>query len=164
MTASQVLIATSAALATVGALWLLLYNRRRKLDLSNWTSLCLIEKESLNHNTSRYRFALPQPESTLNLPLGRHLQVRVPVTPVTEANGGYAIRSYTPTEQGSGYFDLIVKTYPQGRVSSHLASLEIGQRVEFRGPRGDYEHQPGRLGMIAGGTGITPMLQVCSVL
>nr|KAF6275175.1 cytochrome b5 reductase 1 [Pipistrellus kuhlii] len=64
-------------------------------------------------------------------------------------------------------------------MSQYLDSLEIGDVVEFRGPsglltytgKGNFSVQPNkksppetrvakRLGMIAGGTGITPMLQL----
>lgn len=150
-----VLLATTSLAAVVVAAGIFWFVKRRRVDLSEWTRLKLVEKRPINHNCNLYRFSLPHPDATLDLPLGRHLQVRVP------QGDSFAVRSYTPTHAQPGSFELIVKTYAQGKVSSHLASLQIGDAVEFRGPRGDYEHQPNcRLGMIAGGTGITPMLQV----
>lgn len=75
------------------------------------------------------------------------------------------IRSYTPIsgDQETGYFDLLVKVYPQGNISQHIASLVIGQKVSVRGPKGAFVYRPNmakHIGMIAGGTGITPMLQI----
>jgi cytochrome-b5 reductase len=42
--------------------------------------------------------------------------------------------------------------------------LKIGDVADIRGPKGNFVYEPNMckaLGMIAGGTGITPMLQVC---
>jgi cytochrome-b5 reductase len=44
-----------------------------------------------------------------------------------------------------------------------MATLKIGETVRIKGPRGAMVYTPNmvrRLGMIAGGTGITPMLQI----
>jgi cytochrome-b5 reductase len=41
--------------------------------------------------------------------------------------------------------------------------LKIGQKVRIKGPKGQFNYHPSlsrELGMIAGGTGITPMLQI----
>lgn len=75
------------------------------------------------------------------------------------------VRSYTPLtgDEVRGYFELLVKSYPQGNISQHFASLKIGQQIRVRGPKGAFMYSPNmvrRLGMIAGGTGITPMMQV----
>jgi cytochrome-b5 reductase len=41
------------------------------------------------------------------------------------------MRPYTPIslKEELGYFDLLVKTYPTGTVSSYLHSLEVGHEV-----------------------------------
>jgi cytochrome-b5 reductase len=62
-----------------------------------------------------------------------------------------------------GFFDLAIKAYMDGAVSSYLHSLNIGDVVEVRGPFEKLHYSPNmkdRIGMIAGGTGITPMLQI----
>lgn len=75
------------------------------------------------------------------------------------------VRSYTPisSDENPGYFDLLIKSYPTGNVSKHVASLKIGQPLKVKGPKGAMVYTPGlvkHFGMIAGGTGITPMLQI----
>jgi cytochrome-b5 reductase len=75
------------------------------------------------------------------------------------------LRSYTPisSDENHGYFDLLIKSYPTGNISKHMASLQIGQMMKVKGPKGAMVYTPNmvrRFGMIAGGTGITPMLQV----
>ena len=75
------------------------------------------------------------------------------------------VRSYTPisSDENPGYFDLLIKSYPQGNISKHMATLKIGDVMKVKGPKGAMVYTPGlvkRFGMIAGGTGITPMLQI----
>lgn len=80
-------------------------------------------------------------------------------------DGETVMRSYTPisSDENSGYFDLLIKSYPTGRISKHVSQLKIGQTLEIRGPKGAMVYTPNlvrHFGMIAGGTGITPMLQI----
>lgn len=75
------------------------------------------------------------------------------------------VRSYTPisSDENPGYFDLLIKSYPQGNISRHMGTLKTGDIMKVRGPKGAMVYTPGlvkRFGMIAGGTGITPMLQI----
>lgn len=76
-----------------------------------------------------------------------------------------AMRPYTPISlpDSVGFFDLLVKTYPSGTISVFLAEMKVGEYADFKGPRGTFEYALNAyksIGMIAGGTGITPMYQV----
>mmetsp|Transcript_4775 Transcript_4775/g.8799 ORF Transcript_4775/g.8799 Transcript_4775/m.8799 type:complete len:294 (-) Transcript_4775:213-1094(-) len=131
------------------------------LDRVTFKKFALSEKIRVSHNTRIFRFALDHPDQKLGLPLGRHISLRVTV------DGKEVIRPYTPisSEDDSGYFDLLIKVYPEphGVMSRHLDSLKIGDTIDVRGPSGKYEYAPNSkkmLGMIAGGTGLTPMWQV----
>ncbi|KAH7159561.1 hypothetical protein B0J13DRAFT_432552 [Dactylonectria estremocensis] len=124
----------------------------------------LREKTVLSHSVSRYRFNLPTSDSILGLPIGQHISVgafiQQPDGTVKEV-----VRSYTPLtgDEVRGHFDLLIKTYPQGNISQHFASLKLGQPLRVRGPKGAFVYSANmvrRFGMIAGGTGITPMMQV----
>jgi cytochrome-b5 reductase len=75
------------------------------------------------------------------------------------------VRSYTPIsgDHQPGYFDLLIKSYPTGNISKHMATMTIGQTLKVKGPKGAMVYTPNMVrafGMIAGGTGITPMLQI----
>jgi len=75
------------------------------------------------------------------------------------------VRSYTPisSDVHPGYFDLLIKSYPTGNISRHLATLKVGDKMKVKGPKGAMVYRKNmvrRFGMIAGGTGITPMLQI----
>lgn len=79
------------------------------------------------------------------------------------------MRSYTPisSDEDAGYFDLLVKAYPQGNISKYLTDLQVGQTMKVRGPKGAMVYTPNmcrHIGMIAGGTGITPMLQIIKAI
>lgn len=144
----------------------------------------LVEREEVSHDTRRFRFGLPSDEHVLGLPTGQHLYLS------TTINDKFVSRSYTPvsSDDDKGYVDLVVKVYfsnvnPKfpngGLLSQHLDRLKIGETINIRGPNGHLVYD-GRgkfsirasykapfvartfrnVGMIAGGTGITPMLQI----
>merc|ERR1719161_2787243 len=82
-----------------------------------------------------------------------------------DAAGNPVVRPYTPVSTNSmlGKFELMVKIYPDGILSRHLDTLEIGQTVDFKhipaNVKIQYPFGKRRIGMIVGGTGITPMIQ-----
>jgi len=128
-------------------------------DPTKWQHFPLKEVQRISPNTAIYRFALPTPEATLGLPIGQHISVQA------EIGGKQIMRSYTPTssDDDKGHFDLLIKTYPTGNISKHVAELKVGDKLMVRGPKGQMNYNADlalKLGMIAGGTGITPMLQI----
>jgi len=55
------------------------------------------------------------------------------------------------------------QSYATGNVSKAIGLLKIGDTIKVKGPKGQMVYRPGlvrEFGMIAGGTGITPMLQI----
>ncbi|CAK7563960.1 MAG: NADH-cytochrome b5 reductase [Sporothrix epigloea] len=124
----------------------------------------LKEKTIISHNVAIYRFLLPTPRSILGLPIGQHISI---AADLPDATGKIVpiMRSYTPIsgDHQPGYFDLLIKSYPQGNISKHMASLTIGQTIKVKGPKGAFVYTPNMVrhfGMVAGGTGIAPMLQI----
>lgn len=80
-------------------------------------------------------------------------------------------RPYTPINLIEDYsaplknLDILVRQYPNGIISGFLCSRNPGDVVNVRGPFikvdiNDVVCKYERLGLIAGGTGITPMLQI----
>lgn len=125
----------------------------------------LKEKTLVSHNVAIYRFALPRPTDILGLPIGQHISLAATIA----GNPKEVVRSYTPisSDNEAGYFDLLVKEYPQGNISRYLANMKIGDKMKVRGPKGAMVYTPNmcrHIGMIAGGTGITPMLQVIKAI
>ena len=78
-------------------------------------------------------------------------------------------KPYTPVEIDTDHMDLLIKTYPQGKVSRDLFALQAGDTVFIRGPREKFEidrflHGTRRLIAFAGGTGVAPIYQVIKYL
>ncbi|CAO1614850.1 unnamed protein product [Parajaminaea phylloscopi] len=148
-----------ALLSIVTLLYINWGKAKPTLDPTTWQRFPLIEKKVMSPNTAQYRFALPKKHSMLGLPIGQHLQIQ------TDVNGKKVQRSYTPitSDDELGFFELMIKTYPQGAVSSYIGELKIGDYIEVKGPKGQMRYHSEltrKIGMIAGGTGITPCLQI----
>jgi len=134
------------------------------LSPEQWKELALTKKTICNHNTRIFRFDLPYPTMPLGLPLGRHIIIRG-----KHEDGEEVMKPYTPTTDllQRGFVEFVIKVYPEGRMSQTMDKLKIGDKLEFRGPRGRFAldlNERRALGMIAGGTGITPMYQVAKAL
>jgi cytochrome-b5 reductase len=123
----------------------------------------LLAREQLTPDTSRFSFALPSESAELGLPTASCLSVRVP-DPASP--GKFISRPYTPTSASGarGAFELVVKTYePGGKVSRAFGALKVGESLEMQGPWLKFAYEPNAqaaLAMVAGGTGITPMVQL----
>ncbi|KAH3666330.1 hypothetical protein OGAPHI_004519 [Ogataea philodendri] len=123
----------------------------------------LLDKTIISKNSAIYRFKLPRETDTLDIPIGHHLACRFVV------DDKEVVRYYTPisNQYDEGFFDILVKSYPDGTVSPRFAALQPGQFVEFKGPVGRMSYQTNmasEIVMIAGGSGITPMLQVIGAI
>ncbi|CDO72313.1 hypothetical protein BN946_scf184977.g10 [Trametes cinnabarina] len=155
------LVALALALVTTALIYLKFGRGKRKpvLDPQTWKEFPLKEKIAVSPNTAIYRFALPHPDDVLGLPIGQHISVSA------EINGKDIMRSYTPTSSDDdlGHFDLLIKSYEKGNISRYVSLLKIGDKIRVKGPKGQFRYSPTlarEIGMIAGGTGITPMLQI----
>ena len=137
-----------------------LSDQRGWLDPSTFQKLPLARKETLGPNTFRFVFKLPKPDAVLGLPVGQHVSV------LGLVNGKTIARSYTPTSSNAdrGRMELVVRCYDNGALTGgYLRHLQIGDEVAFRGPKGGIRYRRGmakKLGMVAGGSGITPMYQL----
>ncbi|EYE96240.1 uncharacterized protein EURHEDRAFT_411394 [Aspergillus ruber CBS 135680] len=130
------------------------------LNPKDYKSLPLVRKDELAPNVYRFVFDLPKSTDVIGLPIGQHVAIKAVI------NGETVSRSYTPTSNNTdlGRLELVIKCYPDGLLTGkYLAGLQIGDTVQFRGPKGAMKYSRGlcrKIGMIAGGTGITPMYQL----
>jgi cytochrome-b5 reductase len=118
----------------------------------------IIEKHPVTHNTSCFRFDLPKHADFDFLP-GDHMKV------YPDPDNKLEFRSYTPTTTPDieNYFELTIKHYPDGKVSSYMKERNVGDLVSMSGPHtgGHFEKDmANNVGMVAGGTGITPMISI----
>jgi cytochrome-b5 reductase len=143
----------------------------------------VIEVEKKSHDVRRMRFALQSPNHIVGLPVGRHIALKF-----TNEEGKEVQRSYTPvsSDDDLGFVEFMIKVYPPnvnprfpngGAMSWHLENMKVGDSMLMKGPKGHLSYagcgnfsithrghtnlyHKKKLGMVAGGTGITPMLQV----
>ena len=133
--------------------------QRPVLSSQNFQEYELIDKTIISKNTAIYRFKLDHEYDQLHIPIGHHLACKFTI------EGKDEIRYYTPinNQLDEGFFDIIVKSYKDGSVSKHFATLTPGKKVLFKGPVGRMSYKKNmakEIVMIAGGSGITPMLAV----
>ncbi|MCO5585691.1 hypothetical protein L7F22_039627 [Adiantum nelumboides] len=137
------------------------------LKPNDWISFKLEDTVKVSPNTNIYRFTFD--DEKLGLNVASCLLTRAQLGNKDDGKPNYVVRPYTPISppDSKGYFDLMVKVYPQGKMSRHIGSLKPGDTSEVKGPISKIPCKPNmkkNIGMIAGGTGITPMLQVIDAI
>ncbi|XP_073014741.1 NADH--cytochrome b5 reductase 1-like [Primulina eburnea] len=162
----QLCVGVAVGLVVVGVAYFLLSPKEPKvcLDPDNFKEFKLVKKTQISHNVATFKFALPSPSSIMGLPIGKHISCRG-----KDSLGEEVIKPYTPTTLDSdvGYFELVIKMYPQGRMSHHFREMREGDYLSVKGPKGRFNYKPGQVrafGMLAGGSGITPMFQVARAI
>lgn len=150
-------------------------NKKVGLEKTKYQKYKLIKKINVSHNTRKFRFSLQTPSTKLGLPVGKNISFRY-----FEENMDEIRRPYTPitSNREKGYFDMMIKIYENGKMTQYLDKLIVNKDfIEARGPMGNIHYiKPGvfnikqkkelntynvkKIGMICGGTGITPMLQI----
>jgi len=173
---NQLLLVVGVASAVALAYIFILRKKQEPNSLNprEYRSFELTHKENVSHNTIRFTFALPSSQHRLGLPVGKHISIKA-----KDNEGKEFMRNYTPVtgDEVQGFFKLVIKVYPQGKMSKYLADLPLHAKIECKGPQGalqyngrgvfEIKRKTGlvtktvkRVGMLAGGTGITPMYQL----
>jgi len=114
----------------------------------------LVGVEKYNGNSKIYHIKVDGPE----LPVASFVLART-----IGADKKEVVRPYTPIDQKANEIALLIKSYPNGNLSKYFDGLKVGDAVELKGPIPKIAIKPNmkkELIMIAGGTGVTPMLQV----
>jgi nitrate reductase (NAD(P)H) len=164
------------------------------LDPKKYVTLPLEKRIDISHDTRLFRFSLPSKEHILGLPVGQHLFIRADIdgkkvmrayTPLDSGVGyvDFVIKVY---------FANVHPRFPEGgKLTQHLEGMKIGETIQVKGPLGEYifnvtmpkgitrqpnsmvtfTHTPtetktpfDQIGFIAGGSGITPVLQTARAL
>jgi len=185
MTSFYIRRASTAAVCAGGAmLWGGFPSCEEKVNSSNvafspteFRKFKLRASEAVSHNAKLFRFDLPSDHHETGLVVASCLVAKAVI------DGKTVVRPYTPVSLNrkftsllfrlvlifpdqKGYVDLLVKTYPSpgGLMSRHISDdLVPGDYLEMKGPFKKIDYTPNmkqKIGMIAGGTGITPMLQI----
>lgn len=128
------------------------------LDPEKFVSLPVQSSKYVSHDTKEIVFNLPEDHtlggSTAFMVLFKHI-----------VDGKAVIRPYTPvsTPDTEGHATFVIKAYPNGKMSQHLHSLNVGDSAEVKGPITKYPLSPNQhkqIALLGGGSGITPLYQV----
>jgi cytochrome-b5 reductase len=131
-----------------------------------WKSSKLLSKKSIGKNTQIFTFELPSQDKPLDLSTCACILAKGDLPNEKEP----IIRPYTPISTNNliGKMELMIKIYPDGKLSQYLYHLPIGESIDFKhidfNVKIQYPFNKKKLGMICGGTGITPFIQALHAL
>lgn len=128
------------------------------IEPHKWTEFEIIQIDQVNKDTFLYTFKLPDNKS-LGIKVGQHIIVK------QIKNGKLCTRQYTPVTDidKRGVFEVLIKIYPNGKVTQVIKDWKVGDLVPWRGPFGHFLYTPNTYKsvlMLAAGTGIAPMYQI----
>lgn len=149
------------------------------LDPNAFRAFKLSDVRKYNHNTNVFTFAFDDPKAKFNGKTASCVVFKANI------DGKEVVRPYTPISRPDtiGQLEFVIKNYPQGVMSKHVHEMKKGDKIEIKGPSKQQQHSPllactsklvsvpkypyeankfQNLSLIAGGTGITPM--VCTDL
>mmetsp|Transcript_6014 Transcript_6014/g.7661 ORF Transcript_6014/g.7661 Transcript_6014/m.7661 type:complete len:334 (-) Transcript_6014:191-1192(-) len=136
-----------------------------------FTAVPLLENMPVSSTSFVVRFGLPDKNKGLGLSTCACILAGVEVGEGDEKE--MVVRPYTPisTNADKGTFDLLIKKYADGKMSSYLSDLKPSPTslVSFKhipfNVKIQYPFKSAKfIGLISGGTGITPMIQALHAL
>lgn len=138
------------------------------LNKDQFVEFTLKEIKPYNHDSATLVFELPDGKKP-----GMNVASAVVVKAVGEGlkddKGKDVIRPYTPitSPETEGHMDFLVKKYPGGLMTTHMHSMKPGDKLGIKGPIAKFPYKANEfesIGLIAGGSGITPMWQVMQAI
>lgn len=135
-------------------------------------------------NFNFFRFDFPDANMEFGLPIGGHVFFYATVQDPETGKEEEIARKYTPTSEvhQKGYCEFIIKIYRAGenprfphggKMTQYLERMQVGKHLKMEGPKGRLSYSgcgnfyinkkytiKKKIGMIAGGSGITPMFQI----
>jgi len=153
---------TSSCAATVEA-----STNNVAISKSKFTQLLVSKNEVVGSNVHKITLDFPNKTDVLGMTTAGMLMVE---GAKRDGSDGLVARPYTPVSRNDkvGALELIVKNYPDvGNVSTYICNATVGSTLGVKGCFTKIEVKPNKwnkIGMIAGGSGITPCLQVAEEL
>ncbi|CAI2373833.1 unnamed protein product [Moneuplotes crassus] len=153
-------------------------------DEDGCIKLPLTKRTKINHDTYHFRFDFPSKDQEFGLHIGGHVVFYAEVMNPETGKKEEIARKYTPvsTVHQKGYIEFVIKIYRAGEnprfphgglMTQYLEKLRIGESLKMEGPMGKLSylgcgnfyiskkyHIKTEIGMIAGGSGITPIYQI----
>lgn len=133
------------------------------LSPDDFIAFRVIENSQHTHNFFRLVLAAPLGKA-FYIPITSCVLLRALVE--DKENSSFVIRPYSPTSSSNctESMEFIIKSYTDGLLSKYLANLGPGSLIDVKGPiikiKFPFPSNVTNVGMLAGGTGITPMFQI----
>lgn len=137
------------------------------LDSKAWAQLRCVRNEEHTHDTRKITFALPEGTTrwTTKVPI-TNVMVGAPFQAPDAEKPKQVVKPYNPISVDEpGSFTILVKKYEGARIGGKLHELQAGQTIGVKGGFQQWTFEPfkyAHYGMVAGGTGITPLIQAAS--
>jgi len=141
-------------------------NNNIAISKTKFTPLTVSKNEIVGQNVHKITLDFPNDTDVLGMKTAGMLMVEGE----KRDGSGVIARPYTPVSRNDtiGRLEVVVKDYPTvGNVSSHICKAEVGSTLSVKGCFTKIAVEPNKwkkVGMIAGGSGITPCLQVAEEL
>ena len=125
-----------------------------------WIDLPIKKIVQETADTKRFFFKLPAGIESSGLTLTSAVMLKF-----VSQDGSEVMRPYTPVNDISdnNEMELLIKHYPEGKMTTHLFGLKPDDTVSFKGPLKKWNWQQNSFDtivLLGGGTGITPLYQL----
>ena len=141
----------------------------------------LLSNRQVSSDSSLLRFALQSEQTRMQVTLPSCVKIRQTVLALDGSSSAVMEKSYSPVSfpDDAGFFELLVKGYPPrqadhplthgapGGLGAWLVAMRVGDSTEVRvKPERKFHGAPytanrwRELGLVAGGTGIAPFMQI----
>lgn len=148
-------------------------------DVNKIVKMKLVKKETCATNVRKFYLELPNKKYKHGVPIGQH------VVFLAIINGKMVSRQYMPTkfDEKNGIIEFIIKMYVGGLMTGYLDSLDMQSYIDVCGPVGPliyngkgmftityplneevFIKRAKKIGFIAGGSGIGPILIILRAL
>mmetsp|Transcript_5944 Transcript_5944/g.8405 ORF Transcript_5944/g.8405 Transcript_5944/m.8405 type:complete len:328 (+) Transcript_5944:46-1029(+) len=137
---------------------------------ADFQSVPLLERYVVSKTSKVLRFGVPDTSKALNLSTCACILAKADLPSKEGGETQAIIRPYTPisTNADIGYFDLLIKDYGVVNGTTGMShylcdTLKLGDTVDFKhidfNVKIQAPFEQSQIGMLVGGTGITPMIQ-----
>eukprot|EP00401_Gymnodinium_catenatum_P018099 CAMPEP_0117534468 /NCGR_PEP_ID=MMETSP0784-20121206/40427_1 /TAXON_ID=39447 /ORGANISM="" /LENGTH=274 /DNA_ID=CAMNT_0005330949 /DNA_START=560 /DNA_END=1384 /DNA_ORIENTATION=- len=128
---------------------------------TDWSKATLVERAQQTHDTYLLTFGLADESKPLGLSTCACLLAKIDGPDGSDP----IVRPYTPVSTNAliGKFQLFIKVYEGGKLTTHMQDMPIGGTLDFKhiekNVKIQYPFGKTHIAMLVGGTGITPMVQ-----
>ncbi|MFC4271377.1 2Fe-2S iron-sulfur cluster binding domain-containing protein [Sneathiella chungangensis] len=134
------------------------YDRSKLLPIKNKkVEVVAIEKLSETVIGLKCKYS---PAVKINFLPGQYIRIKIPGT------GEDRCFSFATALEDWPHLGFLIRMLPNGKMSNYLKRLKSGDKITIQGPYGSFylRDRPGRIVMVAGGTGLAPMLSMLKTL